>query len=753
MEYEDILRIFRKGTPEERLDFVKSCPSRPAQEGALALAASTRPESAVLVLGALSTAYSFGQDAALGVAISRAGHELAKEAYVGQGEGGTLLLSTVINFASNLLTGLNLLGRFDEAIAFADDVLPFYERQTESGDFSSIRIGMISALFSLKRMDEAKALIKNERDLGTVSGELDRLAREIEDLTRAPTSLPSNKSQPWMPSQLTYELMSGFVDAVSGALTKSSGEMNERQARKIFRDSTGIFLGTPTANEIEMSLKNLLQVRNWTKANGSWSDDSDILWGIYLCFSRLGRPSEAADALNEIRAHVERLRAEISDPLERGSVSSRYPYLFPCLCKMLSLANRPADLLDAIEAAKGRAVADLLTLRLCKSIHDRELYLLAEKLLSLMKKHNSHYLTFFVDEQETYAVLVTKEGQIHSAGSIPIGKDTVRRAALNVDPRSWGQSPKNDPLFGEIVEDVSSAMSPLLAWLKPFFKEGVIQEGDHICYSPDEHLHHLPLHYVRFSRKRLVDYVSVSRVHGAHALSLILSRKRKKPTLFISLEVPTIQDMSQEDGSLVWDLHRAAEVLEKHLRGETITGVDAHIDGAWIKKLQKRIVHFATHGIFQSIGAPSGRNPYHDSGLVMAASDGLPDKDVMACETNRENVLTPERILERKLNFAGSHVTLQACVSGLAEEGIGGDALGLEWALVQSQASSILSSHWYISAELSANFFERLYGKWLGENNSLASAWRNSVLELKKKGSRFGDPYCWAAFSLSGDWR
>jgi CHAT domain-containing protein len=116
-------------------------------------------------------------------------------------------------------------------------------------------------------------------------------------------------------------------------------------------------------------------------------------------------------------------------------------------------------------------------------------------------------------------------------------------------------------------------------------------------------------------------------------------------------------------------------------------------------------------------------------------------------------LLTPEKAL--KLDFSGSHVSMQACVSGLAKEGIGGDALGLEWALLQAGAQSLLATHWDVTAAASADFSFRFYQKWLVHKTSRAEAWRETALELLQNQCEDDKPkqYCWAGFSLAGDWR
>ena len=111
------------------------------------------------------------------------------------------------------------------------------------------------------------------------------------------------------------------------------------------------------------------------------------------------------------------------------------------------------------------------------------------------------------------------------------------------------------------------------------------------------------------------------------------------------------------------------------------------------------------------------------------------------------------------MDFTNSHITLQACVSGRAKEGIGGDALGLEWAFLLNHASSLLAGHWNVDAVWAAKFSIKFYEKWLINKASRGTAWRETTLELLRESQHLEvkyperSAYYWAAFSLSGDWR
>ena len=96
---------------------------------------------------------------------------------------------------------------------------------------------------------------------------------------------------------------------------------------------------------------------------------------------------------------------------------------------------------------------------------------------------------------------------------------------------------------------------------------------------------------------------------------------------------------------------------------------------------------------------------------------------------------------------------MMACVSGLAKEGIAGDTLGLDWAFIQAGASSLISTHWEVSAACAARFFKLFYEKWIDDKQSRASACRETMLELLKGENTPNSLQQWTAFSLTGDFR
>lgn len=184
-----------------------------------------------------------------------------------------------------------------------------------------------------------------------------------------------------------------------------------------------------------------------------------------------------------------------------------------------------------------------------------------------------------------------------------------------------------------------------------------------------------------------------------------------------------------------------------------------HTDASLHKVLsgckKNQLIHFSTHGFF-----PLDDNPFDNSGLLLSNNNMLPKLFTYdpnyKYKNEGEHLLSPERLLNNKeIQLNNSHVSLQACVAGYAREGIGGDALGIEWAFLQKGASSLVSTFWNIDINNSNEFYKYFYEEWLEKGLSKAIAHQQAILKLKNSISSTNVPceYYWAGYGLIGDWR
>lgn len=818
-EVANLVRLFKSLDTTAQRAFLQACPPSRMKEAALGALSPTHLDTTLMGLNLLADTYSRGSDCELGITISKTVFFLAKEAF--EADRSVNHLINAGRGAINCLLGLQSLGRHAELIEFATDAERWLGERDHKEDIPTLMLYRLEAYINLGEFAEADALLALtdwqqtfQRDRPAEHDKLEGLKRRLEQarqhastlsiraisdrdqiiaqrrqmldmvrktlaVTAAPEDAELIRSQL---DQFASEVEKDVPDSLSEWARRSQGSMNmltdfisggdsemsQMQNQKRIRNAQAIFLDPQKAHdpkEIDKSIPMLLEAREWAKQHNFTEDQNDALWSLYLCYSRTGRDAQAIDALQELRSNLEETRSRISDPLERAGVMTKFPYLFGALCRLLCKSNRPAQLLDAMEGAKGRVIADVLTQKRGKAVSDKTFSKPSTQLPELMSQMNAHYLSYFVDDDATYAVLVARDGSLHNH-SIELGMATLREYSKQVDPSGWGKS--RGGLYGaKSVTDITDRLSPLVAWLEPLAELGLIRDGDHLCYCPDDELHLIPLHFVSFRGKPLVDYLSVSRIQGALALSLLLSDRLEPLKRFIAVQVPSKQDL--DDAAKISVFKQVSDWLAQKLPGEVISDEAADLESIQQSEWTGRIVHFATHGTFPREGGTHSErdpNPYTASGLVLSTNEQLPDMNLVANGKADDTLLTPSRALE--LDFSGSHVTMQACVSGLAKEGIGGDALGLEWALLQAGASSLLATHWNVDATGSAAFSLRFYQKWLFDGCSRARAWRESVLELIAEESTFDrssvdtqkvnrtrqpGAYYWAGFSLSGDWR
>ena len=140
------------------------------------------------------------------------------------------------------------------------------------------------------------------------------------------------------------------------------------------------------------------------------------------------------------------------------------------------------------------------------------------------------------------------------------------------------------------------------------------------------------------------------------------------------------------------------------------------------------VIHLSCHGIF-------------DREDPLASGVRLADGDVTAREWMR-------------LRTRADLVTLSACESGFSEVGRGDELTGLAHALLYAGASSALLTLWSVSALTTRAWMTDFYGRLRGgggrQRVPIALAFQQATCALLDRNS---DPYYWAPYVLTGDWR
>jgi CHAT domain-containing protein len=183
----------------------------------------------------------------------------------------------------------------------------------------------------------------------------------------------------------------------------------------------------------------------------------------------------------------------------------------------------------------------------------------------------------------------------------------------------------------------------------------------------------------------------------------------------------------------------ASEVEVKSI-ASVFPGTDV-LSGAGVTKeainsqqlFDKRIVHFATHGILNSTRP---RDSY-----LQLASGGAPGSEKLSV---REIWRLPMKKVEI--------VTLSACETALGDkEPDGGEITTLAEAFATAKVRTVVASLWSVGDESTKEFMMEFY-KQLAAGATKTAALQSAQVALMKN-PKYSRPLYWAPFVLMGDWR
>jgi CHAT domain-containing protein len=216
-----------------------------------------------------------------------------------------------------------------------------------------------------------------------------------------------------------------------------------------------------------------------------------------------------------------------------------------------------------------------------------------------------------------------------------------------------------------------------------------------------------------------------------------------------------------------------ARSVAKLLGGDCVLRVGPEAREAELKAtVSPRVLHLATHGFFLSdqefrrtnslpFGWPgdsgqAGRRPYVQNdwenplvrcGIALAEANHAGEITNAVAEVG---VLTG--LEAALLNLQGTElVILSACDSGTGEVRIGEGVMSLRRAFRIAGAQTVLASHWKVSDKATSQLMTEFIRRWRS-GEPRAKAWREAQLSLLHS-NEFQNPFFWAAFTLTGQWR
>ncbi len=736
MNRQDIARKIRSRDPAERLAFLEDAPAVPAKSFARISIESANAGLQIVGWNTLLIPYVDGVAPRFGAELAVVLYDWALEIW-SEGEGTEgLQLTTVSGLASLAATGFNACGAFGETVDFADRAGPELRAAGEARHSADLAAHAAEAALELGEVERAAGYLEHAEGSEHFERVAARLTEHRDALKAAVESVVDDLAEPGSAEPSTaLGRIGALSDMLASAMPAAVAENQPFAMMMKLQSATQTMLASDQRYDpegVERSLAAAREVFAWADVHHHVELRHGSLWIGALCCRRLERFEESVEMFETLRTMLEGLRSHTADPGERAGYLDLYPTLFDCLCEDLSRLDRPAALLEVIERANARPANELRTYRSGVPADEGEPVEAVAALPELLKSAQGHYLTYYAGEKATYGALMTAAGQVFTSGPID-------------HPRSFYEGD------GSTVVD---SVGGLVAWLEPLVEAGTLSEGDHLCVSADGVTRGLPAHRLPFRGAPLVRTFSVSTIPGAASLVSILRRPARRPSAAVGIVAPMeASTPAADDGSpfgshadvVEWLAARPANVLASAHR---LAGTEARWEQLTALPLTGALLHFAAPAVATT--GEGGRVPYRHSGVWLAAEGPIPGvDDRVGPGAPPEPLLTPERLLDAAPDLTGAHVSLAAGVLGRAPDGARALALGLDWALLECGAASLLVTYGGNDRVGLARLVGDFYARWYHDGASRGQAWRASALlpwpeEVAEAAASVG---------LVGDWR
>jgi CHAT domain-containing protein len=398
------------------------------------------------------------------------------------------------------------------------------------------------------------------------------------------------------------------------------------------------------------------------------------------------------------------------------------------------------------------------------------------------RPHDPYAQTYLAPHYAAYVLL--PDGQVEA---VDLGPATAIDDAINAFSEALRRADQSP----------TAAARALAAWivdpLTPY-----LADRDHLLISPDSELNRIPFEALQTEDGRYwVEAHQISYLNsGRDLLKLNLTAPSQRPAVIVAnpdydaaaataTTAPWAADSPRRNiaggvtdlaqfrvGPLPGTALEAAAIAPLLPDAQVLTETDATENA--LKAVQSpQILHIATHGFFlgdsasasdshaeRGIGVvaaapqvgqttPASRsitveNPLLRSGLALAGFNPRSSGD-------EDGVLTA--LEAASLNLVGTQlVVLSACDTGRGDIANGEGVYGLRRAFTLAGAEAQVLSLWQVDDYGTQSLMTQYYQALL-QDQGRAAALRQVQLQMLQSGGRYADPYYWAAFILTGDWR
>ncbi len=199
-----------------------------------------------------------------------------------------------------------------------------------------------------------------------------------------------------------------------------------------------------------------------------------------------------------------------------------------------------------------------------------------------------------------------------------------------------------------------------------------------------------------------------------------------------------ISDVSDLPGTEE-EINEINKLMEKSVAQCDVLLKDDANEEAVKARLNRGLVHIATHGFFMEDENAPSEDPMLSSGLLLAGVSNTQGAD------KEDGILTAYEIMNLGLNNL-EMVVLSACETGLGEIASGEGIYGLQRAFFVGGANAVVMSLWKVDDEATKDLMTTFYKDYL-KNGNKREAFLEAQRKIKKK---YKDPIYWGAFVMLG---
>lgn len=600
-------------------------------------------------------------------------------------------------------------GRVDEASRYAREA---HQGALKSGSFSEISAAsrmLAETLLEQKKLDESAAALEeakvSDARTGSVVDQISTLGLEGRVLEAQGKNDVALQKYQQAVTLLENIRANGGGDAFGE--TKSAAKAYERLVLLLLKSNRGEEAFDYLQRARSQQLKSALQIsslKTGDKALQTLLDKASTLETKLQTVrgqeqSERAKPTAVQDTtkLQNLQKLIASTQEEYRDVLEE--IKERYP-------------EKKIFTVDPSQIKKAQRSIPPDTALVQYAPLDDKFYIL------VVTRESLKIFTTPTTPDELWKLIKTTRQQISRPAANPL---PTRGAALA--PSANGGAP--------LPENLSALYQMLIAPI-----EDAVKDKSTLAFIPTQLLHYLPIHALTHRQdgawRFLVEDKRVVFLSGGDVVDFVQAPNEEKfKTGLIAFGDPTganLPEAREEVRTLAKIFPDSQSFTDEQATKTAVLGQGA---------LDKRVVHFATHGI---LNATVPKMSYIQ--LSKITPDAAPESFQL---TAREIWGLP---LE-KVDL----VTLSACETALAEDSplAGNDLTTLARAFSDAGAPTVVATLWSVADESTKVWMVEFYSQ-LAAGKPKGEAFHAAQLKLLNT-KEYSHPYYWAPFILMGDWR